>query len=125
MWQPFEMTRAGESETELLVRGGDVVTMDANRTVIGNGAVVVRGTTIMAVGPWDELRAAHLDASVIGDADALVTPGYVNGHQHMTGDDVLIAGRQVVRDGSCRTVDLDGLREEATRRRDHLLASRC
>ena len=29
-----------------------------------------------------------------------------------------------VRDGSCRTVDLDGLREEATRRRDHMLASR-
>ncbi|MCU1360742.1 MAG: putative hydrolase, partial [Ilumatobacteraceae bacterium] len=38
--------------------------------------------------------------------------------------DVVIAGRQVVRDGQCVTVDLDSLRHEAARRRDHLLASR-
>ena len=38
--------------------------------------------------------------------------------------DVLIAGRHVVRDGRCITVDLDSLRDEAARRRDHLLASR-
>jgi 5-methylthioadenosine/S-adenosylhomocysteine deaminase len=38
--------------------------------------------------------------------------------------DVLIAGRQVVRDGGCTTVDLDSLRDEAARRRDHFLAAR-
>jgi 5-methylthioadenosine/S-adenosylhomocysteine deaminase len=38
--------------------------------------------------------------------------------------DVLIAGREVVRDGRCVTVDLDALRDEAARRRDHLLATR-
>ena len=36
--------------------------------------------------------------------------------------DVLIAGRDVVRDGRCVTVDLDALRDEAARRRDHFLA---
>ncbi len=38
--------------------------------------------------------------------------------------DVMIAGRDVVRDGRCVTVDLDSLREEAARRRDHFLAAR-
>ena len=38
--------------------------------------------------------------------------------------DVIIAGREVVRDRRCVTVDLDSLRAEAGRRRDHLLASR-
>ena len=37
--------------------------------------------------------------------------------------DVVIAGRQVVRDGRCVTVDLDAIRDEAARRRDHFL--RC
>ncbi len=38
--------------------------------------------------------------------------------------DVMIAGRDVVRDGRCVTVDLDALRDEAARRRDHFLAAR-
>jgi 5-methylthioadenosine/S-adenosylhomocysteine deaminase len=38
--------------------------------------------------------------------------------------DVVIAGRQVVSDGRCVTVDLDALRDEAARRRDHFLAAR-
>jgi 5-methylthioadenosine/S-adenosylhomocysteine deaminase len=38
--------------------------------------------------------------------------------------DVLIAGREVVRDGRCVTVDVDVLRDEAARRRDHFLAAR-
>ena len=80
------MSEARVSHGVVLVRGGDVVTMDAERTVVSDGAVAVRGDRIVAVGPWADLRAAHPDATVIGDADALVTPGYVNAHQHLTGD---------------------------------------
>jgi 5-methylthioadenosine/S-adenosylhomocysteine deaminase len=70
----------------VLVRGGDVVTMDGARTVVGDGAVAVRGDVITAVGTWGQLRAQHPLARVIGDAGSLVTPGYVNAHQHLTGD---------------------------------------
>ncbi|MEO5902298.1 MAG: amidohydrolase family protein, partial [Ilumatobacteraceae bacterium] len=38
--------------------------------------------------------------------------------------DVLVAGREVVRDGRCITIDLDGLRSEATARQDHMLRAR-
>jgi 5-methylthioadenosine/S-adenosylhomocysteine deaminase len=48
--------------------------------------VAISGTTISAVGNFTELRAASPDARVVGGRDALVTPGYVNAHQHLTGD---------------------------------------
>jgi 5-methylthioadenosine/S-adenosylhomocysteine deaminase len=70
----------------VMVRGGDVVTMDDAGTVVHDGAVVVQGTIITAVGPYGEVRRLHPDLPVMGDADAIVTPGYVNAHQHLTGD---------------------------------------
>lgn len=60
--------------------------MDSTRAVVRDGAVAVRGDVIAAVGPWDQLRALHPETPVIGEADSLVTPGYVNAHQHLTGD---------------------------------------
>jgi 5-methylthioadenosine/S-adenosylhomocysteine deaminase len=65
---------------------GTVVTMNPDREIVGDGAVAVTGTTITAVGRYDELRAAHPESPVSGRAGDLVLPGYVNGHQHLTGD---------------------------------------
>ena len=70
---------------DVLVRG-EIVTMDAQGTIIADGAVTVSATLITAVGDWATLRAAHPQAQVIGDATSLVTPGYINAHQHLTGD---------------------------------------
>lgn len=73
-------------QVDMLVRGGDVLTMDPARTTWTDGAVAIAAGEIVAVGRWPELRTAHPSATVLGDADALVTPGYVNAHQHLTGD---------------------------------------
>ncbi|MEI6495755.1 MAG: amidohydrolase family protein, partial [Actinomycetota bacterium] len=74
-----------ERAVQVLIRG-DVVTMNAGRTIITDGAVAVEGSSIAAVGTWAELRGLWPAADVIGDADCVVTPGYVNAHQHFTGD---------------------------------------
>ena len=71
---------------ELLVRGSDVVTMDAAGTIVRDGAIAIVGDTIVAVDSFVTLRARHPNAQVIGTADSIVTPGYVNAHQHLTGD---------------------------------------
>jgi 5-methylthioadenosine/S-adenosylhomocysteine deaminase len=73
-------------QVEMLVRGGDVLTMDPARTRLVDGAVAVAAGAIVSVGDWSELRTTHPEAMVVGDAEALVTPGYVNAHQHVTGD---------------------------------------
>jgi 5-methylthioadenosine/S-adenosylhomocysteine deaminase len=70
----------------LLVRGRDVVTMNAARDVLRDGAVAVVDDRIAAVGTFADLSAAHPGATVVGTAQSLVTPGYVNAHQHLTGD---------------------------------------
>ena len=71
---------------EILVRGKHVVTMNAARDVIVDGAVAVAGDRIVAVAAWAGLRASHPDAVVVGDGTGVVTPGYINAHQHLTGD---------------------------------------
>lgn len=65
---------------------GTLVTMNPDREMIVDGAVVIDGSTIAAVGPFDDVRAAHHDAVVSGSPSDLVVPGYINGHQHLTGD---------------------------------------
>lgn len=70
---------------DLLVLG-TIITMDPDRRVIANGAVVVRDDTIVEVGSQTALEAKHRSATKLGSATDLVTPGYLNGHQHLTGD---------------------------------------
>ena len=71
---------------DLLVAGGDVVTMNARREVLAGGTVAIAGERIVAVGSTSELRAAHPDAPVLDAHGAVVTPGYINAHEHLTGD---------------------------------------
>jgi len=69
-----------------LISAQYVVTMDAERRVLSDAAVAVEGTVIVAVGSTAELRQRYPQATISGDPRAVVTPGYVNAHQHLTGD---------------------------------------
>ena len=67
---------------DLLVTGGALITMDAERRVIHDGAVAVREGLIDAVGPRAELERDYPDARRIGSANALITPGLIDAHNH-------------------------------------------
>jgi 5-methylthioadenosine/S-adenosylhomocysteine deaminase len=71
-----------KEKVNLLIEGGAVVTMDASRRVIEDGAIAVRGDTIVAVGPRAELEARYLPAQRIPAQGRLVMPGLINGHAH-------------------------------------------
>jgi len=60
--------------------------MDTSRTVIDDGAVLIDGPRIADVGTWDEVRARNPGAPVVGELSEVLTPGFVNAHQHLTGD---------------------------------------
>ena len=68
-----------------LIRG-TIITMDPDRRVLNDGALAIEGSTISAVGSYTKIRQTHPDASVSGRTTDLVLPGYINGHQHLTGD---------------------------------------
>ena len=71
-----------QEKVDLLITGGTVITMDVQRHVFDNGAVAVRGDSIVAVGPRAELETKYAAAKVINAHGAIVMPGLINGHTH-------------------------------------------
>jgi 5-methylthioadenosine/S-adenosylhomocysteine deaminase len=59
------------------------VTMDGARAIYDDGAVIVKGDTIVAVGPRSEVEAKYLAAQTIDAKGKLVLPGFINGHTHV------------------------------------------
>src|SRR5581483_6122937 len=66
-----------------MVVGGTVITMNGNRAIYNDGAVVVKGDSIVAVGPRVDLLAKYSPMQRIDAAGKLVLPGFVNGHTHV------------------------------------------
>ena len=70
---------------DLLITGGTVVTMDADRRIIENGYVIVKGDSIVAVGEGlpQMPNGPIFTKQSIEAKGALVLPGFVNGHTHV------------------------------------------
>lgn len=65
----------------MIVTGRAVVTGDPDQPVVADGAVLVRGDTVDAVGPAAALRATH-PAEPVTDTGLVLLPGLVNLHTH-------------------------------------------
>ena len=74
---------------DFIIAGGDVVTMNANGDVFHGGAVAVAGEQIAEVGLADEITSRWPDADCIDAAGCVITPGFINAHQHFTGDPLI------------------------------------
>jgi 5-methylthioadenosine/S-adenosylhomocysteine deaminase len=82
----FSVPLYGQTKKEradTIITGGTVVTMDGPRHIINDGAVVVTGDTIVAVGPREELEARYESRQNIDAKNKLVLPGFINGHTHV------------------------------------------
>jgi 5-methylthioadenosine/S-adenosylhomocysteine deaminase len=80
---PLSLTAQGaKQKVDLIVTGVYIVTMDASRTIFSDGAVVVKGDTIVAVGPRLELEAKYAASETIDGNRSLILPGFINGHTH-------------------------------------------
>lgn len=72
--------------TDLLITGGDVVTMDPARRVLTGTTVAVSGNRIAAFGTAGELRDLFRGAREIDATGCVVIPGLIDAHQHTTVD---------------------------------------
>lgn len=75
-----------DAPADLLIVGGDLLTMDDERRIVLDGAVAIAGDRIVGVGTTAELRASYPGAPELDASGCVVTPGCVNTHQHITGD---------------------------------------
>jgi len=76
-------SQATKDKADLIVTGGTVVTMDGARTIYDDGAIVVRGDAILAIGPRASIDAKYQAQQTIDATGKLVLPGFVNGHTHV------------------------------------------
>ncbi|MCE7798016.1 amidohydrolase family protein [Sphingobium sufflavum] len=74
---------------DLLITHAWIVTMDDQRRIYRDGGLAIAGDRIIAVGPSDMVEQAVVAREVIDGRDRfVVTPGFVNGHVHITGEPI-------------------------------------
>src|SRR6266446_6590888 len=74
---------AKKEKVDMLVAGGTVVTMNAERRIIEDGAVAVNGDAIVAVGSRANMESKYVAAQSINASGKLVLTGFINGHTHV------------------------------------------
>jgi 5-methylthioadenosine/S-adenosylhomocysteine deaminase len=74
---------AQKKSIDLIVSGGTIVTMDAKKRIIENGAVAVQNGEIVAVGNAGEISRQFAARQIIDASGKVVIPGLVNTHTHI------------------------------------------
>ena len=71
-----------KTDVDILITGGTVITMDAERRLLRSGAIAVTGNLIVAVGSSAVLEATYRPNEQIDGADTIIMPGLVSCHGH-------------------------------------------
>lgn len=66
----------------MIIGNGPVITNDPANPFIADGAVVVHGDSIVAVGPVAEIRAAHPADEMVDVGGRVIMAGLINAHTH-------------------------------------------
>lgn len=76
-------TASGQrQQVDLIVHNGIVVTMDRASRVLANGAVAIRGNSIVAVDASESIAQAYSARETLDARRQIVIPGLINTHTH-------------------------------------------
>lgn len=78
-----QLISAQKKTVDLIVRNGTVVTMDAAKRVIENGAIVVDKGAIVSVGTASEIAQKFNSKQNVDANGKVVIPGLINTHTHV------------------------------------------
>jgi len=67
---------------DYIVTAKHVMTMDAQRRIINDGAMAIRGERILAIGTRVEIEKNYKAKKKINKPDAVIAPGLINTHTH-------------------------------------------
>ncbi len=71
---------AQRKPVDLIISGGTIVTMSAEKRLIENGAVAVEKSQIVAVGTASEIAQKFTARQTINASNKVVIPGLINTH---------------------------------------------
>ena len=69
-------------QVDVILSGGSIVTMNERFDVIHDGALAIRGDSIVAVGPRAGITASYQAAETIDCTGKVILPGLINAHTH-------------------------------------------
>src|SRR5271165_1525240 len=78
----FTLTSVQAAPVDWIWSARYIVTMDAQRRVIENGAIAIRADRIIDVGTRDAIDRAYQPKQRLDRPDAILTPGLINTHTH-------------------------------------------
>ena len=70
------------AQTDLIVEGGTVITMDAARTIFKDGAVATSNDRVVGVGKASDIKSRFRAKSTIDAKGGLILPGLIDAHNH-------------------------------------------
>jgi len=71
------------TECDLIIRNGTVLTLDVARQIFDPGALAVAGSTILWVGPGNEVEGRYRTGRTIDAHGGIVHPGFIDAHNHI------------------------------------------
>lgn len=71
---------------DTLISGAKIVTMDSERRVYMDGSLAIKDNKIAAIGPRANIDNTVESETKIDGSRFVLSPGFVNGHIHITGD---------------------------------------
>ena len=78
-----ETVSAQRKSVDLIIRGGTIITMDADKRVIKNGAIAIKKNKIVAVGTSRAISKKYSSRKRVYANNKVVIPGLINTHTHI------------------------------------------
>jgi 5-methylthioadenosine/S-adenosylhomocysteine deaminase len=72
-----------KNTADVLFTNAHILTMDEDFTQYRHGALAVKGDSILAIGPEDEIKAQYDAPQVVDCGGKILMPGLVNAHTHV------------------------------------------
>lgn len=80
--EPAVTSTTPGNEIDLIIDGDHIVTMDADRSLIRDGAIAVDDGLIIAIGTQNEIHSQFSARQTLAGRNRVVMPGLINGHGH-------------------------------------------
>jgi 5-methylthioadenosine/S-adenosylhomocysteine deaminase len=78
-----QIVYAQKKTVDLIVSNGTIVTMDASRRIVENGAIAVSRGEIVEVGPAKEIAQKYSSKQNLNARGKVIIPGLINTHTHV------------------------------------------